>query len=164
MIERYTYGCLCSCHQETRNKVSSKMSVKDEADHTDLTAKYEDQETTSLLQDISLGHLEPSSTIEKTIHIEALYPGTKLIDLSLQASLDENMESGRVEEINHTVELAIEDPFKISSSVMYRQSSRAAEGDGVEGWASVMSLLSVSGRGMEVVSIDIEPKVCSRAG
>ena len=73
------------------------------------------------------------------------------------------MESGRVEEINHTVELAIEDPLEISSSVMYRHSSREAGGDGVEGWASVMSLLSVSGRGMEVVSIDIEPKVCSRA-
>lgn len=135
-----------------------------QADHSDLTAKYEDQVTTSLLQDISLGHLEPSSTIEKTIHIKALYPGTKLIDLSLQASLDENVESGRVEEINHTVELVIEDPFEVSTSVMYRHSSRAAEGDGVEGWASVMSLLSVSGRGMEVSSIDIEPKVCSRAG
>ena len=68
-----------------------------------------------------------------------------------------------MEEINHTVELAIEDPFEISSSVMYRHSSRAAGGDGVEGWASVMSLLSVPGRGMEVSTIDIEPKVCSRA-
>jgi hypothetical protein len=78
--------------------------------------------------------------------------------LTLYASLDENFE-GRVEDINHTVELAVEDPFNISSNVMYRHVSRAAREDGIEGWASVMSLLSVTGRGVIVESINIEPKV-----
>jgi hypothetical protein len=69
-----------------------------------------------------------------------------------------------VEDINHTVELAVEDPFGISSNVMYRHVSRAAGEDGVEGWASVMSLLSVTGRGMIVESINIESKVCVDEG
>lgn len=164
MIEEYTYAFPYSCHQEKRSKVCSIEPPRDQADHSDLTAKYEDQETTSLLQDISLGPIEPSSSLEKPIHIKALYPGTKLIDLSLQASLDENMESGRVEEINYTVELAIEDPFEISASVMYRHNARASAQDGVEGWASVTSLLSVPGKGMIVESIDMEPKVCVTSG
>jgi hypothetical protein len=83
--------------------------------------------------------------------------------LTLYASLDENFE-GRVEDINHTVELAVEDPFNISSNVMYRHASRPDGEDGIEGWASVMSLLSVTGKGMIVESIDIAPKVCLDEG
>jgi hypothetical protein len=80
-----------------------------------------------------------------------------LIDLSIQVSLDDGLE-GRAEEINHTVEVIIDDPFDLASSVMYRHSSNPDQG--AEGWATVMSLISVPGlRGMTIESIDIEAKV-----
>jgi len=125
---------------------------------TDLTAKYEDQESTSLLQDIILGPLEPSSSIEKTVYITSLSPGSKMIDISLQASLGDD-ESERVEEVNHTLTLDVEDPFELSTQVMYRHASESS-GDGVEGWGTVMSLLSLPGKkGVTVDSIEIEAKV-----
>jgi hypothetical protein len=81
-----------------------------------------------------------------------------MIDISLQASLSDD-ESERVEEINHTLTLDVEDPFEISTQVMYRHASKASS-DGVEGWGTVMSLLSLPGkRGMAVDSIKIEAKV-----
>jgi hypothetical protein len=125
-----------------------------------LTAKYENQESTSLLQDINLGPLEPSSTLEKTVYITSLSPGSKLIDISLQTSLT-NDESQRIEEINHTLTLDVEAPFGLSSQVMYRHASRPSS-DGVEGWATVMSLLTLPGRrGVNVDSISVEAKVSS---
>ena len=81
-----------------------------------------------------------------------------MIDISVQASLSED-ESESVEEVNHTLTLDVEDPFKLSTQVMYRHASKPAS-DGVEGWATVMSLLSLSDkRGMTVESIDVEAKV-----
>jgi len=83
-----------------------------------------------------------------------------MIDISVQVSLSDD-ESGRVEEVNHTLTLDVEDPFKLSTQVMYRHASKAAS-DGVEGWASVMSLLSLSGKmGITVESIEIVAKVCN---
>jgi len=81
-----------------------------------------------------------------------------MIDISVQASLSDD-ESERVEEVNHTLTLDVEDPFKLSTQVMYRHASKTAS-DGVEGWATVMGLLSLSDkRGMTVESIEIEAKV-----
>lgn len=137
------------------------ISTYTRTDGTDITAKYEDQESTSLLQDINLGPLEPSSVLEKTVFITFLSPGSKLIDFSLQASLSDD-DFQRVEEINHTLTLDVEDPFEISTQVMYRHASRASKDD-VDGWATVMSLLTLpGGRGMTIESIDIEAKVSHR--
>jgi len=81
-----------------------------------------------------------------------------MIDISVQGSLSDD-ESERVEEVNHALTLDVEDPFKLSTQVMYRHASKAAS-DGVEGWATVMSLLSLSDeKGMTVESIEIEAKV-----
>jgi len=81
-----------------------------------------------------------------------------MIDVSLQCSLNDD-ESDRVEEVNHTLTLDVEDPFELSTQVMYRHAS-ASSGDGVEGWGTVMSLLSLPGkRGITIDSIDIEAKV-----
>jgi len=81
-----------------------------------------------------------------------------MIDISLQASLNDD-ESDRVEEVNHTMTLEVEDPFELSTQVMYRHVSKASS-DGVEGWGTVMSLLSLPGkRGMSIDSIEIEAKV-----
>jgi hypothetical protein len=130
---------------------------------TDLTTKYEDQESTSLLQDINLGSLEPSSSIEKTVYITSLSPGSKMIDISLQTSLGDDM-SERMEEVNHTLTLDVEDPFELSTQVMYRHAS-AASSNGIEGWSTVMSLLSLPGkRGVTIDSIEIEAKVSSFLG
>jgi len=86
-----------------------------------------------------------------------------MIDISVQASLSDD-ESERVEEVNHTLTLDVEDPFKLSTQVMYRHASKTAS-DGVEGWATVMGLLSLSDkRGMTVESIEIEAKVSKRLG
>jgi hypothetical protein len=137
------------------------------ANVADLTASYEGQETTTLLQDLNLGQLEPSASTEKTINIRALYPGSKLIDFSLQASLsDLNASDGeeiqQVEEINHTASLDVVDPFELSSEVVYRHASRAVGEDGVEGWATVMSVVSMpeaGSRSVAVRKIEVEPKV-----
>jgi hypothetical protein len=81
-----------------------------------------------------------------------------MIDISLQASLTDD-ESERVEEVNHTLTLDVEDPFEISTQVMYRHASGASN-EGVEGWATVMSLLTLPGtRGVTIDSIEIEAKV-----
>jgi hypothetical protein len=81
-----------------------------------------------------------------------------MIDISLQASLSDD-ESERVEEMNHTLTLDVEDPFELSTQVMYRHASQASN-DGVEGWGTVMSLLSLPGkRGVTIDSIEIEAKV-----
>jgi hypothetical protein len=81
-----------------------------------------------------------------------------MIDISLQASLSDD-ESDRVEEVNHTLTLDVEDPFELSTQVMYRHASQASS-DGTEGWGTVMSLLSLPGkRGVTIESIDIEAKV-----
>jgi len=121
-------------------------------------AKYEEQESTSLLQDIDLGPLESSCSIDKIVHITSRSPGSKLIDVSLQASLSDD-DSQRIEEVNHTINFEVEDPFDISTQVMYRHASRPST-DGVEGWATVMSLLNLSGtRGINIDSIEIEAKV-----
>lgn len=81
-----------------------------------------------------------------------------MIDISLQASLSDD-DSQRIEEINHTFTLNVEEPFEVSTQVMYRHASRASV-DGVEGWATVMSLLRLPGtRGMIIDSINIEAKV-----
>jgi hypothetical protein len=81
-----------------------------------------------------------------------------MIDISLQASLSDD-ESERVEEMNHTLTLDVEDPFELSTQVMYRHASQASS-DGVEGWGTVMSLLSLPGkRGVTIDSIEIEAKV-----
>jgi len=123
-----------------------------------VLVKYEDQESTSLLQDIDLGPLEPSCSIDKIVHITSRSPGSKLIDVSLQASLGAD-DTQRIEEVNHTINLEVQDPFDISTQVMYRHASRPSS-DGVEGWATVMSLLNLSGtRGISIDSIEIEAKV-----
>lgn len=81
-----------------------------------------------------------------------------MIDISVQVSLSDD-ESERVEEVNHSLTLDVEDPFKLSTQVMYRHASKAAS-DGIEGWATVMSLLSLSDkRGMTIDSIEIVAKV-----
>jgi len=81
-----------------------------------------------------------------------------MIDISLQASLSDD-ESDRIEEVNHTLTLDVEDLFELSTQVMYRHASKSS-GDGVEGWGTVMSLLSLPGRkGVTVDSIEIEAKV-----
>ena len=86
-----------------------------------------------------------------------------MIDISLQASLSDD-ESERVEEVNYTLTLDVEDPFEISTQVMYRHASKASR-DGVEGWGTVMSLLSLPGkRGVTVESIEIEAKVSDFLG
>jgi hypothetical protein len=86
-----------------------------------------------------------------------------MIDISLQASLGDD-ESERVEEVNHTLTLDVEDPFEISTQVMYRHASQAST-EGVEGWGTVMSLLSLPGkRGMTIDSIEIEAKVSNSVG
>jgi hypothetical protein len=86
-----------------------------------------------------------------------------MIDISLQASLSDD-ESERVEEVNHTLTLEVEDPFEISTQVMYRHASKASS-DGIEGWGTVMSLLSLPGkRGVTVESIEIESKVSDFLG
>jgi hypothetical protein len=115
------------------------------------------------LQDINLGPLEPSSNIEKTVYITSLSPGSKMIDISLQTSLSDD-ESERVEEVNHTLTLDVEDPFELSTQVMYRHASKASS-DGIEGWGTVMSLLSLPGkRGVTIDSIEIEAKVSEISG
>jgi hypothetical protein len=81
-----------------------------------------------------------------------------MIDISLQASLTDD-ESERVEEVNHTLTLNVEDPFEQSTQVMYRHASTASS-EGVEGWATVMSLLTLPGaKGLTIDSIEIEAKV-----
>lgn len=137
------------------------------ANVADLTASYEGQETTTLLQDLNLGQLEPSASMEKTINIKASYPGSKLIDLSLQASLGgldahDSEEIQQVQEINHTASLDVVDPFELSSEVVYRHASRAVGEDGIEGWATVMSVVSMpeaGSRAVAVQKVEVEPKV-----
>jgi len=69
-----------------------------------------------------------------------------------------------VEEVNHTLTLDVEDPFELSTQVMYRHAS-ASTGDGVEGWGTVMSLVSLPGkRGMTIESIEVEAKVRNFVG
>jgi hypothetical protein len=86
-----------------------------------------------------------------------------MIDISLQASLSDD-ESERVEEVNHTLTLEVEDPFEISTQVMYRHASKASS-DGIEGWGTVMSLLSLPGkRSVTINSIEIEAKVSELSG
>jgi hypothetical protein len=47
---------------------------------------------------------------------------------------------------------------------MYRHASKASS-DGIEGWGTVMSLLSLPGkRGMTIDSIEIEAKVSELSG
>jgi len=81
-----------------------------------------------------------------------------MIDVSLQCSLSDD-ESDRVEEVNHTLTLDVEDPFELTTQVMFRHASNASS-DGVEGWGTVMSLLTLpGGRGMTIDSMEIEAKV-----
>lgn len=81
-----------------------------------------------------------------------------MIDVSLQCSLNDD-DSERVEEVNHTLTLDVEDPFELSTQVIYRHASNASS-DGVEGWGTAMSLVSLPGkRGMAIDSIEIEAKV-----
>lgn len=116
-----------------------------------------------------MGPLEPSAELEKTILVKAIYPGSKLIDFSLQASstdLDgvdsEREEISKVQEFNHTATLEVVDPFEISSEVTFRHISAAVGEDGVEGWATVMSVITLpeaGSRSVNVQGITIEPKV-----
>jgi hypothetical protein len=107
--------------------------------------------------------------LEKTILVKAVYPGSKLIDFSLQASLtdldgvdSEREEISKVQEFNYTTTLEVVDPFEISSGVTFRHTSVAVGEDGVEGWATVMSVITMpeaGSRSVSVKSITIDPKV-----
>jgi hypothetical protein len=107
--------------------------------------------------------------LEKTILVKAVYPGSKLIDFSLQASLtdlkagdSERVEISKIQEFNHTATLEVVDPFEISSGVTFRHISAAVGEDGVEGWATVMSVITMpeaGSRSVGVQTIKIEPKV-----
>ena len=85
----------------------------------------------------------------------------RVVDLSLQAGLASLVdETQRIEEVNHTVTIPIVDPLHASSRVMYRHGSRATGDDGVEGWATVFSTITVPGkRPITVQSIDLAAKV-----
>lgn len=99
--------------------------------------------------------------MDKVVYLRAAQPSTRIIDVSVQASLGEGAdESQAVEQINHTISVPIDDPLQVSSTVLYRHGSRATGDDGVEGWATVMSVLTMPGsRPLIIDDIKIEPKV-----
>lgn len=133
---------------------------------TDSTISYGDQSSSSLIQDLDLGSIDPSSTIDHVVYLRSPVASTRIVDLSIEASLtDPNSGTGQersqhVEEISHTISIPISEPLDISSNVIYRHKSTSTGEDGVEGWASVMSVLDVPGtRDLEIEGITIEPRV-----
>lgn len=129
----------------------------------DTIISYGKQSSSTLIQDLDLGSVEPSSTIDQVLHLRSPIASMRVVDLSLEATLTDSITEDspqHVEDINHTISLPISDPLTVSSSVIYRHKSSATESDGVEGWASVMSTLNVPGkRDLEIESITIEPRV-----
>jgi hypothetical protein len=131
------------------------------ADVVDTTITYGDETSHSLIQDIDLGAIGPSSSLDSVVYLRSPIASTRIIDFSLQASLTKAVdELQRVEEVNYTVSVPVTDPLRFSSSVTYRHESKATGTDGVEGWATVISLLSVPGsRPLTVTNIKIQSNV-----
>lgn len=127
----------------------------------DTSISYGDQSSTSLIQDLDLGAIEPDSTIDQVIHLRSPFASTRIIDLSLEASLtDSRDETTHVEDIAHTLSIPISDPLDLASNVIYRHKSSATVEDGIEGWATVMSVLNVLGkRDLSIENIAIEARV-----
>lgn len=127
----------------------------------DTTISFEEQSSQSLIQDIDLGTLDPQATIERTIHLQSPLASTRIVDFSLQAALSSlEDEEQRIQEVNHTVSVPVVDPLQASSSVVYRHGSRATGEDGIDGWATVFSTITVPGlRLVKVAKVDIEAKV-----
>lgn len=130
----------------------------------DTSIEYENQRSASLIQDIKLGPIESSTTIDRVLYLRSPIASTRIVDLSIEASLTEATvdedSTQQIEEIGHTLSIPISDPLDISSSVIYRHSSNATPEDGVEGWASVMSVVNVPGtRDLTIEDVSIEPRV-----
>lgn len=124
----------------------------------DTTIIHGDETSQSLIQDIDLGAIEATASVEATIYLLTQFASTRVIDFSLQASLTAAQdETQRIEEVNHTVSIPVIDPFRASSTVTYRHASQATGTDGVEGWATVMSLLLPTGhRPLTATNINIQ--------
>lgn len=123
--------------------------------------EHKDEVSHSLIQDIQLGGVDPSTSVETVIYLRSPIVSTRVLDFSLQASLTDGAdELQRVEEVNQTVSVPIVDPLRASSAVTYRHGSRSTGEDSVEGWATVLSLLTIFGsRPLTITNIMVEANV-----
>ncbi|WWC90065.1 uncharacterized protein L201_004998 [Kwoniella dendrophila CBS 6074] len=119
------------------------------------TIHLDDESSSQLIKDISLGTLSPSSEITKIITLRAPIEGTKMLDFSIQTTtkipISQNQSpksddvnqaiSERAEEINKTAVIPILRPFDVKMAVNYSHSFNSSKG----AQATVGILVEVTG-------------------
>ena len=137
---------------------------------TDLPAssiRVDEQESHSLLDDLSLGTLDPGASLEKTVLLRSPQPGTKVVDISLYSTVptstsptSSNGDEGRllrVEELHDSAVVDVLAPFECKSNVSYRRSA------GPTGDAIISTLITTPGpRAIHVESLTMREMVRSR--
>ncbi|WWC69487.1 uncharacterized protein I206_103428 [Kwoniella pini CBS 10737] len=123
------------------------------------TLTIQDDTSSSLLKDVSLGAVAPGSTISKIITLRSAVESTKILDISIlssikmsQMSSSSNTDDIRTEELIRTAVIPILRPFEVKMGIKY--SERLEDSQNVE--AIVGILVEVPGpREIEVEKIEL---------